>query len=97
MPKFTTRVVLHDIDQKSHPSYTKLHAEMEKEGFTRTIFGDGKDWHLPPAEYNYEGSITRAALLKKAQAAAVRVDKNYGVLITESVELGRIWHGLKPV
>lgn len=91
MTQFTVRVELHDADWDD---YDVLHAEMRKEGFSTTITGsDGKTFELPTAEYCYEGDITRDQLLDKAIAAANRVHRYFGILITKSA--GRTWYGLK--
>jgi hypothetical protein len=37
-----------------------LHAQMKRQGFSRTITSDGKVYELPSAEYDYSGSITRS-------------------------------------
>jgi hypothetical protein len=93
MSAFTTRVELHGA---TWSDYEKLHAEMRREGFSQTITDgtNGTVYELPPAEYNYEGPITRAAVLNKAKAAASRVKTENSVLVTESA--GRTWDGLKP-
>jgi len=93
MAQFTTRVELHDADWND---YTKLHAQMARQGFSQTIKSDdGTVYELPPAEYNYSGSITRSDVLNKAQAAVGAVKTSYAVLVTESD--GRTWSGLKQL
>lgn len=91
MPRFTVRVELHDADTWAH--YEKLYEYMGREGFTDTLVTEQGHVKMPPAEYNYEGSATRAEVLAKAQAAAGRVVTSYAVLVTEST--GRAWSGLK--
>jgi hypothetical protein len=91
MSSFTTRVELHDADWAD---YDLLHKKMVAQGFSRTITSDdGKRYQLPPAEYNYEGSGTRADVLAKARAAASQVKQSYAVFVTESA--GRTWSGLQ--
>jgi hypothetical protein len=93
MASFTTRVELHDADWND---YTKLHGEMKNQGFSQTIRSDdGKVYELPPAEYNFVGEITRAQALDRAKAAAAKVKKTFGVVVTESA--GRSWLGLTSV
>lgn len=93
MAKFTTRVELHSADSDD---YDTLHEEMKNEGFTRTITsGDGIEYHLPTAEYNYEANITRDGVFKKAKSAAGKTGKNYSLLVTESE--GRTWYNLDKV
>jgi hypothetical protein len=90
--KFTTRVELHDADSDD---YTKLHSEMERKGFARTITVDDKTYRLPTAEYNYEGNETRDQVRDKAEEAARKVKSRFGILVTESN--GRCWLGLTTV
>ncbi|QTP32602.1 MULTISPECIES: DUF2622 domain-containing protein [Burkholderia] len=94
MAKFTTRVVLHGVEESDTETYDKLHEAMEKAGFLRKIFGSDDKWYdLPPAEYNLDADLTCAAVRDKARAAANSVWKDNGVLTTEGV---RQWIGLKP-
>lgn len=93
MTNFTTRVELHDANGAD---YQNLHAAMQAEGFSRTIVSEnGTRYHLPTAEYNFVGPLTRAEVLAKARAAAAKVRKSFEVLVTESA--GRTWHNLRPV
>lgn len=93
MTSFTTRVVLHDADWKH---YEALHGYMQQQGFSRTITADdGHTYHLPDAEYDYTGQVTKAQVLEKAKTAASRTGKTYSVLVTESA--GRTWTGLTKV
>lgn len=94
MASFTTRVELHNA--KDPEDYEKLHIEMGKENFTKTIKSDsGTEYHLPRAEYNKEGNYTRADVFESAKRAASKVVKKYSVLVTESN--GRTWYGLDKV
>lgn len=93
MAQFTTRVELHNADWND---YVQLHAQMKRQGFSQTIRSDdGKVYELPPAEYDYSGSVTRADVLAKAKTAAGAVKPSYAVLVTESN--GRTWSGLKQI
>jgi hypothetical protein len=90
VPAFTTRVELHHAD---NDDYETLHAAMEERGFSRFITSeDGITYHLPTAEYDYNGNETRAHVLGLAKAAANETGKKYAVLVTQSN--GRSWHGL---
>ena len=90
MARFTTRVEL----RKTPRDYNALHDEMEGRGFTRTIKNSkGKEYHLPPAEYNYEGEKTEKEVLALAVEAASAVDNDFEILVTKSD--GRTWHELK--
>jgi hypothetical protein len=104
MPTFTVRVELHGVSD-----YSNLHTEMQKEKFKTTITaGDGKEYHLPTAEYNLPDGIDdkRATVLNRAKRAITAALKNESqtiknkntpptVLVTESN--GRIWSGLTEV
>ena len=93
MPKFTTRVELHNANGDD---YDNLHDEMKAEGFTRTIKNsDGESYRLPTAEYNYIGNNTASEVRDKAADAAGRVKKKFAVLVTESAS--RSWQGLDKV
>ncbi|WP_271618643.1 hypothetical protein [Bradyrhizobium sp. CCBAU 51745] len=90
MASFTTRVELHDADWSD---YDLLHKKMAVQGFSRVITSDdGKRYQLPPAEYNFDGSASRADVLAKAKTAAAQVKTSYAVIVTESA--GRTWSGL---
>ncbi len=90
MSNFTTRIELHDA---TWSDYDKLHAEMIAQGFRNTIRSDdGVTYALPPAEYNFEGNLTRAQVVERAKAAASKTNRKYAALVTESN--GRTWHGL---
>lgn len=91
MTQFTTRVELHDA---TWSDYAKLHEEMRKQGFRQTITADdGSTYELPPAEYDYQGDVTRSDVLNKAKRAAGAVKTSYEVLVTQSA--GRTWYNLK--
>ena len=94
MASFTVRVELRDANWEQ---YKKLYERMAAEGFTDVIrdTNTGKAYKMPPGEYNYIGSLTRATVLEKAERAASGVVKDYAVLVTESV--GRTWANLSPV
>ncbi|MGD1072635.1 MAG: DUF2622 domain-containing protein [Bryobacteraceae bacterium] len=93
MPSFTTRVELH---QASYQDYERLHAVMERAGFSRYITSDKSvTYHLPTAEYDKSGSFTSAQILNQAKAAANSTGRKNGVLVTESN--GRTWDGLDEV
>ena len=91
MAMFMTRVELHDATRND---YTELHGAMQKQGFRLSIIGgDGVTYALPPAEYWYDGTISRSDVLKKAKTAAGSVKRSYAAVVTEAV--GSIWCGLK--
>ena len=93
MAKFSVRVELHAA---SYADYEKLHASMERRGFSRTIKADaGKTYHLPTAEYDGGGDVTLQQVLELAKAAAAETGKTFEVFVTESA--GRVWFGLKEV
>jgi len=90
MAKFTIRVELHDA---SPDAYKSLHKSMEAEGFAREIrSGEGKVYHLPTAEYIYDGEANLKGVLDRAKRAASALPLSFEILVTESK--GRIWYGL---
>jgi hypothetical protein len=93
MATFTTRVELHDADWSD---YETLHAAMKSAGFSRQITSsDGITYHLPTAEYDRQGNLTRQQVLDDAKRAAAKTKKDAGILVTESA--GRKWWGLEKV
>ncbi len=90
MTQFTTRVELHDANWSD---YTKLHAQMQAQGFELTVHSDdGVVYELPPAEYNFEGNLTRSQVLGRAKMAAATTNRKYAAIVTQSA--GRTWAGL---
>ena len=93
MTKFTVRVELHGADDSD---YESLHEAMQGKGFSRTIKdGDGIEYHLPTAEYNFSGSGTAQQVLNSAKEAAQTTDYDFEILVTESTS--RRWYHLEPV
>ncbi len=93
MAKFTVRVELHNADESD---YEPLHEAMQDKGFSRTIKnGDGIEYHLPTAEYNFSGSGTTQQVLNAAKEAAQTTDYDFEILVTESTS--RRWYQLEPV
>lgn len=91
MAQFTVRVELHDAKRED---YERLHAEMEGKGFSRLIKADnGTTYHLPWAEYDGTGDLTRSQVRDVARAAANSTGKRNAILVTESN--GRSWVGLE--
>jgi hypothetical protein len=69
---------------------------MRGKGFSQTITdNDGVSYHLPHAEYNREGEITRSQVLAAAKQAAASVWADFSVLVTESA--GRTWENLRKI
>ncbi|WP_186183071.1 hypothetical protein [Burkholderia gladioli] len=95
---FIVRVVLHNIQDKRHASYTKLHTDMEAAGFARHITDTNNiTYHLPPAEYLFYGDFTSGQVRDKARAIANRVDSDNGVLVAKALPEDVAWVGLKTV
>lgn len=90
MARFTVRVELHDA---SLEQYEKLYEKMAAYGFTDIIPTTDTPVKMPPAEYNFEGQVTKEQVLEKAKSCAAQVVRKYAVLVTESN--GRTWHGLE--
>lgn len=93
MARFTTRVELHDA--VSIADYEKLHTEMGKENFTRTLVTDNGEVKMPTAEYNKDGNYTKEQVLESAKRAASKTGKTFSILVTESN--GRVWFNLDTV
>jgi hypothetical protein len=91
MARFTTRVELHEATEDD---YANLHVAMEREGFSRTISGDDGVVHLPPAEYNRIGELTRDQIMDSAKRAAKTTNKTFSLLVTEGT---RSWFNLEAV
>jgi hypothetical protein len=91
MARFTTRVELNG--EPSAKNYSDLHLAMKSKGFSRFITSDdGKKYHLPSAEYNREGDVTRQQVLDDAKAAAKSVWNSVQVIVTEGPAT---WNGLR--
>lgn len=91
MARFTVRVVLHDSEGDD---YDDLHEYMEQAGFGRTITNvEGVVYKLPPAEYNYTGTITPENVRKKAYQAAKKTNREVSILVTDANS--RYWIGLE--
>ncbi|WP_343463019.1 DUF2622 domain-containing protein [Pantoea sp.] len=96
MTNYTVRVELHDADSGD---YNKLHEQMKKQGFSKTIKVGDDVWELPTAEYSLiRAGTTRAKVLAKAEAAAsaVQPKPKPSILVTSS-NLSRKFSGLKKV
>ena len=94
MASFTVRVELHGV-RHDDDIYEVLHSAMAREGFSRTILGgDGKTYHMPPAEYNLIANQTSDNVRAAAVRAAAVTKKRAAVLVTEGT---RCWQGLDEV
>ena len=91
MSKFIIRVELHSAKEKT--DYDKLHEEMKKEGFKRTIIADnGMEYHLPTAEYYKEIAETPSMVLESAKTAANKTGKANSIIVAEFQRAS--WHNL---
>lgn len=98
MAKYNTRVELHNLPggQKDRELYEKLHEEMERAEFERTIVGSsGGEYHLPHAEYQKETADTHDQIFEQAKAIANSVHKSNGVITW--LYTSAKWKGLKGV
>lgn len=87
------RVELHDANWQQ---YVDLHKKLQVHNITDIIVaGDGTRYKLPPAEYNYNGSLTRDQVYGLVTTAAAQVVKSYAVVVTEAVS--SIFIGLEKV
>jgi hypothetical protein len=78
MAKFLTRVELHGA---TGADYERLHEEMAKQNFSRTIpADDGARYHLPTAEYYSHGDLTAEAVRGLADVAIAATGKAAWVL-----------------
>jgi hypothetical protein len=91
MAKFTVRVELHDEENGDYP---KLHKQMEKRGFERTLKVNGTLYQLPDASYAYEGDEMNEQVYDKARAASDAISRDSGIVVTKS-EGGRFVGGLR--
>ncbi len=92
MSMFITRVELYGT--ASWQDYEKLHGEMERHGFSRTITSDkGTVYNLPTATYYRNSSSPRSSILEDAKRAANTVWSDNGVLVSETN--GNMWDGLR--
>jgi hypothetical protein len=94
MSYFTTRVELYG--EATFKDYEKLHAEMEKEEFVKTITKGEKTFHLPTAEYNEVGEFSKEEICERAKRAAKRCWIDFAVFVTKSEE-ARECYNLRPV
>ncbi|KUJ05468.1 hypothetical protein ACSMEB_20405 [Stenotrophomonas maltophilia] len=93
MASYTIRIELHEADWDD---YVEMYQHLAAQGITDIISSDnGVSYKMPPAEYNYVGSATRAQVLEMAKASAGKVVRSYAVFVTESN--GRKWYGLAEV
>jgi hypothetical protein len=82
--QFIARVELYGANGED---YSKLHAAMERIGFSRTItLQDGSVRQLPTAEYFREGISTTEAILTEVRSAASTVSRNFGAIVVEAAE-----------
>jgi hypothetical protein len=73
------RVELHGSD-----NYTALHREMAGRGFSRTVRAiGGLNYHLPTAEYLYDGLLTSDQVLGLAQTAVNVLGLRASILCTD--------------
>jgi|EndMetStandDraft_8_1072994.scaffolds.fasta_scaffold1025214_2 hypothetical protein len=105
MVAYLTRVELYGDDQ-APGDYTRLHEEMEKRKFHRTIVADnGQRVHLPTAEYHSYGELSAAEVEALAVQAcnaigyvtwpgtAGRITRLCAVLVTQASAFK--WIGLR--
>ena len=95
MPGFIVRVVLHKA--RDPEDYQKLHDDMEKKSYFRTIIGgDGQRYKLPSATYRARGdSWTVTQIRDEVSTITKATGFSYAVLVTEAVQSA--WIGLEKV
>jgi hypothetical protein len=92
MSTFTTRVELYGSPKPK--DYEKLHAAMEKEGFSRTVTAGDIVFFLPLGEYDRTSDLDKIAIRESAAKAAATVWEDFGILVTKS-DGGRTWRNLR--
>lgn len=91
MASFTIRVELHGA---TRDHYVRLHGHLAQRAITNVIVSDrGVKYHLLPAEYNYVGNATCAAVLAAVKECTAAVGLPYAVLVTERTNC--MWEGLQ--
>ncbi|HTA83988.1 MAG TPA: hypothetical protein VK783_13680 [Bacteroidia bacterium] len=96
MATYLVRIVLHQVDIKSHPDYVTLHQRMRLAHFSTQIQAATGIWyHLPPAEYIINTVETIVQVHDKAKKIADSVDPDNGVLVVEAPH--QRFSGLLPV
>ena len=86
MGRFFVRIELHN-----ETNYDKLHEEMEKRGFSRTIVGSKKR-HLPTGTYTILSEESCHDVRDSAHGAAKAVNKSADVLAVKAGD----WAGYLP-
>jgi hypothetical protein len=82
MPGFTIRVEMH---RASEAQYARLHADMARASYLRTIVGnDGKTYVLPTAEYRIASTNwTAAQVLEEVRRIANAIQGGSWVFVTQ--------------
>ena len=94
--RFMVRVLLHFATEAD---YQNLHAAMQRAGFRQTIFADdGREYHLPPAEYDFHASqSTEATVVREiVNRVAASTGRSHAVFVTEATG-SFAWSGLEEV
>lgn len=90
MARFTVRIEVRD--GQNGDGGEALDRAMEAQGFTRLIqMPDGRQYHLPSAEYRMVGQHRRAKVCRLARAGAAQVASEAAILVTEG---SCSWHNL---
>lgn len=98
---FIVRVELHKligVPEISPEKYQDLHQVMQGNGFVRQIRSDtGGQFHLPPAEYFFEGRDGMTAMGIRDYLVGVLhyLDVPPSIMVTETPSVA--WSGLQPV
>jgi hypothetical protein len=94
MTDYIARVELHDEKEGDYP---KLHAEMEKRGFARTIAAGSTTYHMPNATYLLIGDQTPQQVYTLGAAAANAIGGKARIIVAGS-SFSQMWlGGLDPV
>ena len=91
MLAYAVRVELHTPLSNS---YDKLHAAMEKTGFSRDVVRNKIRYRLPHAEYIIKSDLAIGAVLESVKLIAGLVRPKFEITVCETVD--RRSYGLEP-
>src|SRR5260363_290789 len=80
MAQFTVRIELHNAHSST---YNSVHKDLHHVGFTHITECNGIPYQMPHAEYNYEGNITKEALLEEIKGIVFKHVSSCGILVTQ--------------
>jgi lipoate synthase len=80
---YTVRVELNESHREF--DFTRLHHEMEKEGFSKALSFEGEEtvYQLPATKYNKHDYYTTIRVLESAMKAVASTGKKFSVFVTQ--------------